>query len=197
MCSWFPACSDPSGRSRPTRPATLSSKSPPDTHVGRVLCMNLSSLVYVFLLFAVTLDKSKAPLKCPRWSGNCVVCSKKRNWTEGIFCANFYWSLNGFAPCRQMWCGKCYTSSPLVKFHVRPSSAEIGAEGDEFHEGRLAVAWRRHAQSSQAFQRRPFVTSIKEVSLVLKSTIMAAANSETETREETTERRVRTALNKQ
>ena len=33
--------------------------------------------------------------------------------------------------------------------------------------------------------------------LVTQSTIMVAANSETETREETTERRVRTALNKQ
>ena len=41
------------------------------------------------------------------------------------------------------------------------------------------------------------LTSIKEVSLVLKSTIMAAANSETVTREETTERRGEDCLNKQ
>jgi hypothetical protein len=97
---------------------------------------------------------SKAPQKCSHWSGDCVECSKRRKWTEGIFCANFYWSLNGYAPCRQMWCGKCYTSNPEVEFHVRPSSAELGAGGSDGADAeRLAVAWKRHAQSPHAFLR--------------------------------------------
>ena len=46
------------------------------------------------------------------WEGSCVECRRKRNWLEGIFCANYYHRLGTFTPCRQMWCGRCYISAP-------------------------------------------------------------------------------------
>ena len=42
----------------------------------------------------------------------------KGDWTQGIFCANYYWSINGFTPCHRMWCGACYTSKEGIDFHV-------------------------------------------------------------------------------
>jgi hypothetical protein len=53
------------------------------------------------------------------WAGDCAECGLKRNWTWGIFCANFFWSIREYAPCPWMWYGECYTLNPNVLFHVK------------------------------------------------------------------------------
>ena len=39
--------------------------------------------------------RSEELQRCPLWSGRCVVWSRKKTWTQGIFCGNFSWILNG------------------------------------------------------------------------------------------------------
>jgi hypothetical protein len=46
-----------------------------------------------------------------------------------VFCANFYWSVGGYAPCRKMWCGACYVSNPETSFHIRSLSNEEDTNG--------------------------------------------------------------------
>jgi hypothetical protein len=45
---------------------------------------------------------------------------------QGIFCANYYWSVGNFGPCHKMWCGECYTFSERVKFRVRELAVGLG-----------------------------------------------------------------------
>jgi hypothetical protein len=49
----------------------------------------------------------------------------------GNILRNFYWSVNGFEPCRKMWCGECYTTKPEVEFHIRTLSDEPGQNEPE------------------------------------------------------------------
>ena len=53
---------------------------------------------------------------------------------EGIFCANFYWTLGGFQPCQGAWCGSCYTSEKNLHFHV--SSQQIQTDKESHMKGR-------------------------------------------------------------
>ena len=83
------------------------------------------------------------------------MCLKRKTWTEGIFCANFYWTLNGFPPCHRAWCGRCYTSSEAVKFHVRSlkvveDTKELGR--DKRDEVRIEKSWgRKKAKTKRDF----------------------------------------------
>ena len=46
------------------------------------------------------------------------MCFRRRDWTQGIFCANCSWSVGHFSPCHQMWCGRYYTTRNNPLFHV-------------------------------------------------------------------------------
>ena len=64
----------------------------------------------------------------------------------GIFCSNFYWTVGIFPPCRQMWCGRCYTSVDTFPFHVA-SQATLGTQAREEREDpkeveRMVQVWR-------------------------------------------------------
>ena len=53
-----------------------------------------------------------------------------------------------------MWCGKCYTSSPDVHFHVRPpgyDQEEGGEKTDPKDIARLEAAWHKKHQAEDAF----------------------------------------------
>jgi hypothetical protein len=80
--------------------------------------LNRSQLVLFSLFFITGPGSSREHQKCSTWLGKCVRCIKKRSWTQGVFCANYYWSVGGFTPCHQMWCGECYTLDPTVIFYV-------------------------------------------------------------------------------
>ena len=77
------------------------------------------------------LGNYKAHLRCSQWAGSCVKCSSQRTWTQGIFCANFYWSVGNFRPCQQMWCGECYIIGTTHLFHVASPVIHGGQEGNE------------------------------------------------------------------
>ena len=79
-------------------------------------------------------------------------CGKDRQWTRGIFCANFYWIVRGYAPCHQMWCGKCYTSNPSVLFHVKSQAEEEEErENDPQLQQRMRSAWGNKHRSPDEF----------------------------------------------
>jgi hypothetical protein len=47
---------------------------------------------------------------------------------KGLFCANFASSRECWEPCKQVWCGKCYTPHPLDRFHRYSPTDEDGYE---------------------------------------------------------------------
>ena len=108
----------------------------------------------LFLFYHIGLGSSEEHRKCSTWSGRCAKCSKKRTWTQGIFCANYYWTVAGFTPCHRMWCGTCYSSDPTVSFFVRHLENE-GAESEKepSDRARLATAWGNKRRAPDAFLR--------------------------------------------
>jgi hypothetical protein len=49
----------------------------------------------------------------------------------GDFLRIFFWSTKGFAPCHQMWCGGCYSSSPNVQFQVKQRAVDIDDDDND------------------------------------------------------------------
>lgn len=91
--------------------------------------------------------------KCSSWAGSCVACGKDREWTRGIFCATFYWSMKGYAPCQQMWCSVCYTLSLSVLFHVKTrAKEEAKRENDPELQQRLRSIWGKKHHSPDDFR---------------------------------------------
>ena len=75
---------------------------------------------------------STTPQRCTRWeAAACVVCSKVRRWTHGIFCANY--------GLTKMWCGGCYTSAPHPDFFTAEPDNLFSDEDDE---NRLVSGWK-------------------------------------------------------
>ena len=109
----------------------------------------------LFFLTSETLPgNSHSHLKCSLWNGVCVECGMSREWTRGIFCANFYWSMRGYAPCQQMWCGECYFLSPEIQFHVKQRVIDKdGNENNPLHRQRMQAAWGRKQQAPDDFLR--------------------------------------------
>ena len=50
------------------------------------------------------------------WEGTCNACGKTRRAGHGLFCSNFWLGREGFRPCRNVWCGKCYRESESNPF---------------------------------------------------------------------------------
>jgi hypothetical protein len=81
-----------------------------------------------------------------------VNCYQAKTWLQGIFCSNFSWTLGTFPPCRQVWCGECYTSDPQIQFFVRTAHDELpGSDEDQFHQARLDKAWKGKHRAKNAF----------------------------------------------
>ena len=67
------------------------------------------------------------------------MCLETRKWTEGIFCANFGYSVKGYKLCQRMWCGKCDSSKNELEFFIDDEMQLItAADGDD---DRLASGW--------------------------------------------------------
>ena len=60
-----------------------------------------------------------------------------------MFCANFCWKVGNFQPWQSIWCGRCYTLSDSIKFHIRTKPIE-----DE-DEGRFERAWSSQWEDDQ------------------------------------------------
>jgi hypothetical protein len=102
----------------------------------------------------VPLGSSEAPGRCSQWSGRCVECLTKRSWLEGIFCANFYWSVGGYPPCQQIWCGKCYTTKNELGFHISKLTEEEEFENAHPRDRpRMQKSWGRKARSEDDYLR--------------------------------------------
>ena len=76
-----------------------------------------------------------SPPQFMEWSGYCVICGKTLRNPGCLLCGNYVHSRGPWQPCKQGWCGKCYTADIRVKFHVSL------AENDEGN------AWKRKQKS--------------------------------------------------
>eukprot|EP00978_Attheya_sp_CCMP212_P047630 scaffold422659_cov59-Attheya_sp.AAC.2 len=134
-----PSCSRNGFRAAETSSDQTSRFFPSDLLGGQLKCMNPSPLELSSPLLIVDRGSSEEHRKCsPMWHKSCAVCLKKKTWMQGIFCDNFYWSVSGFHPCQKMWCEKCYTFDPEVKFHVRTVAVKHNrSEKDPFHQMHL------------------------------------------------------------
>jgi hypothetical protein len=120
--------------------------------VGRRPCLNHSSLALSFPSLANRRGSLGAHQKCSTWEGECAKSGLGRKWTRGIFCANFYWSMNDYAPCRQIWCGGCYTSSPNILFPVKTRVDQETERGnDPLLQERMISAWGKKHRSADDF----------------------------------------------
>jgi hypothetical protein len=86
------------------------------------------------------------------WRGRCASCFLPKTWLQGIFCSNFAWTVGDFPACQRVWCGECYTSSPLVSFHIRTVTDEQDRnDHDPFHQARLQRAWKGKHRAKDDF----------------------------------------------
>ena len=82
------------------------------------------------------------------------MCAKTLTWTQGVFCAKFYRSRRGFPACHHAACRKCYTSDPMVTFHVHHHQ-HAGAELHPRDLERLMTAWgKNHCQPNNYLEAR-------------------------------------------
>jgi hypothetical protein len=67
---------------------------------------------------------------------------------------DLYWSMKGYAPCQQMWCGACYSSNPDICFHVKQRAIdEDGNKNDPMHMQRMQAAWGKKQRAPDDFLR--------------------------------------------
>lgn len=89
-----------------------------------------------------------------RWEGTYVFCSKRRNWVQGIFCANLYLTVGNFQPCPHLWCGECYTSHADLQFPVLNLALNLAlkrSSEDQAKNDRLINDWKMVHLQSDAF----------------------------------------------
>ena len=84
---------------------------------GKLTCMNHASWVFVFLTYLIFRGNLGQRQKWVNLEGNCFNFGKLTLFPQGIFCANFSWSVRGFSTCKRSWCASCYTLFPELKFH--------------------------------------------------------------------------------
>ena len=120
---------------------------------GLLQNLNLSLLLYFFLILGTDLSNSNPPLKCSKWQGTCARCFKIINWTEGVFCANFYWTLGTYPPCHAAWCGSCYILEGSHHFHMNsPQTIDQESTQDQEKERiRGHTKWKSRDQDPKAF----------------------------------------------
>ena len=77
--------------------------------------------------------------QCSQWEGNCAKSSKIRKRIQGIFCANFYWSMGNFPPYHQMCVWK------MLYFRKRlPFSYNLSSETWTNKESRKTIQEEKH-----------------------------------------------------
>jgi len=103
-------------------------------------CTNPYLLVSLFLLSGAPHGSFDLRPSFWHWEGNCVVCGKKTQWTQDLFCGNFSNSVGTYAKCLNTWCPGCYTSSPKPKFHFAGGKEGVASLGEDVD--RLESGWR-------------------------------------------------------
>jgi hypothetical protein len=72
----------------------------------------------------------------------------------GDLLRKFYWSMKGYAPCQQMWCGECYFLSQEIEFHLKQRAIdEDGNESNPMHRQQMQAAWGKKQQAPDDFLR--------------------------------------------
>jgi hypothetical protein len=121
---------------------------------SRYVWLNLFSSAFAFPSSGISPGSSGGLQRFFMWHGICVVCSKSLEWTQGLFCANFGRIATECVPCRRMWCPKCYTSSPLVMFHIAQREGEgIDPTGVNNDKDRMTSVWHQQSRDKNAFKR--------------------------------------------
>lgn len=89
--------------------------------------MNRWLLVYISLLLGTPLGDLEAPLSWNAWRGKCKACHQLLLAGGGLFCGNFSSRRGHWTPCRQAWCGPCYTVLDNREFPIAQPKDEDGA----------------------------------------------------------------------
>jgi hypothetical protein len=114
--------------------------------------LNLSPLVSCSPLHPTAPGSSEGRQRCSTGRRRCASCFLPKTWLQGIFCSNFAWTVGDFPACQRVWCGECYTSSPLVSFHIRTvTDKQDGNDDDTFHQARLQQAWKGKHRAKDNF----------------------------------------------
>jgi hypothetical protein len=105
-------------------------------------CLNRVSLAFAFRSYTTGLGSSEEPRDYWHLKGQCDVCGKTGTPLSLLACANFSTRRGSFAPCRKMWCAKCYTSDPDVSFYIKQPEDDEG------------VVWKRRKDTERFTKAR-------------------------------------------
>ena len=114
--------------------------------IGRLFCVNLSSLACRSPCYPGTEDLGWSARNKRRWYKLDVLCWKcQRHVTHrsGIICANFGQNRGLFRPCQGAWCASCFVTHPLDTFETavpRDFNGPLLAEVEDKIRFRLARA---------------------------------------------------------
>jgi hypothetical protein len=87
---------------------------------------NHLSLVYPCPYLGMLHGSSGEHLCWTEWKGCCVICRCLLTDGGGVFCGNFSCRRGPWSPCRQAWCGKCYTPLDDGEFPIALPMDEEG-----------------------------------------------------------------------
>ena len=91
--------------------------------------MNLSPSPFAFLIFIEHLGNSRARPSWVGWRGNCVICLKRTQAPDDIFCHNYSRSRPGSTVCQFNSCAECYRDSGFLDF---PINKHLNDESEKF-----------------------------------------------------------------
>ena len=94
--------------------------------IGIKIIMNLSSLLFVFLLYLTTLGNYGIHPGFANWQGFCDECGAMVKVPKGIFCGNFAHPRGVWPACRKAWCGRCYKADPTLTFQIAKPENDRG-----------------------------------------------------------------------
>jgi hypothetical protein len=117
-----------------------------DMLAGQSLCMNRYSLALLSPSSDIHLGNHGRYRKCTPPTGSCLRCRKTLTWMQGLFCANYAKTVGNWTPCRSIWCGECYISSPSVHYFV---ASEAQCTTDQNDQERLDHKWKKKAQDEK------------------------------------------------
>ena len=109
-------------------------------------------MLFVFVIFVTNRGCSGTLPPFMEWSGYCVKCGKVLKNPGCLLCGNYVYSRGPWTPCRQGWCGKCYTADTSLKFHVSVAENDEGITWKRKHDNREFLVGVNGAHLLQPFQ---------------------------------------------
>jgi hypothetical protein len=89
------------------------------------------------------------------WVGTRNACGKMQRAGHGLFCSNFWLGREGFCPCRNVWCGKCYRESgsnpfPRLDDNEEANGSDLDLDTTESNQ------WHRYKRNGDHLMGIPF-----------------------------------------